>query len=189
MFTLPGFHPKHSTKLLPVTPEIVAKYEKQKAQQAAKRQARAKANHKLRFQPGRYIFGEPRPGAVVGHLRFILKEVNLTADSMVIHLELEQLATVMDWFTQVSIGSQASKVTFGLIRADGRVIRPRAGWVTDGPLSYRNHAIAFQYGGHRGWLAQEFPPLEDRQLSFSPTINDYPVFGSISLRRAKFRSF
>ena len=91
MFTLPGFHPKYGTKLLPVTPEVIAKYQKQKAQQEAKRQSREKANHRQRFPPGRYLFRDPRPSGVVDNLAITLTEVQLRAQSIVLHvLRLDQ---------------------------------------------------------------------------------------------------
>jgi hypothetical protein len=45
-FTLPGFHPKYGTKLAPATSEVIAEYEKQKAQAERQRQAAQEQEHR-----------------------------------------------------------------------------------------------------------------------------------------------
>ena len=200
MFTLPGFHRKLGVQLLPVTPEVIAEYETLKAKERAAREKRQTANQARPFRPGRYLFSRQPPTATIGDLCFRINEVHVTADHLLLHIEAERLG--VEPFESYSMSHRVEPVSFvdrrvdaplpplrfGLVRSDGEVLR-LTGSRSVRVASSERDTLVFPSSGDGGRFVELFPPLEDRRLSFSPTINDRAVFGSIDLRKAEFRSF
>jgi hypothetical protein len=173
MFTLPGFHPRYGSKLEPVTLAVIAEYESQEATQAA-------ASGKL-VRPGRYLFAKHDLAGTVANLHFRLTEVDITSDSLLIHLEVKHLVRLLaDW---------TSSVSFALLTEDGQVIAPDETRITDGALTYgRNGSVHFPPAGRSGRFVAEFPQLTEVQR-FSITVNNNPLFGTVDLTQTEFRPF
>jgi hypothetical protein len=173
MFTLPGFHPRYGTKLEPVTLEVIAEYEKQETTQAA---ASGKS-----VRLGRYLFAKHDLAGTVANLRFRLTEVDVTSDSLLIHLEVEHLVRLLaDWTPSIS---------FALLTEDGQATAPDETRITDGAMTYgRDGSVHFPPAGRNGRFVAEFRDLTGvRRFSF--TINTNPLFGTVDLTQADFRAF
>ena len=189
LFTLPGFHPTYGMKLLPARPDVVTGYEKRKSQAKTKKRERERANYRARVRHGRYVLPWPQPGGSFDDLWFEVREVHLTSVNMMIHLEV---AEVNNGTVVVSALSprrvERSRIDFALAREDGKVFQALECRPSHS-LLYRRGRVSFSSAQDRGALVVEFPPLEDRRMSFSVTVNDCPIFGSINLGEAEFRSF
>ena len=200
MFTLPGFHRKSGVQLLPVTSEVIAEYEKFNAEARAAREKRERASAPQPFRPGRYVFFKQPPTATIGDLCFRINEVHVTADHLLLHIEAEHLGVERFEaysmahrvepvsFVERQVASPLPPLRFGLVRSDGEVLRPTGWRSVDGVASSEKDALVFP-SSVAGRFVELFPPLEDRRMTFSPTINDRAVFGSVDLRKAEFRSF
>ena len=188
LFTLPGFHPTYGMKLLPATPEVVTSYQKRKSQAKTKKRERERANYRARVRHGRYVLPWPQPGGSFDDLRFTVREVHLTSVNMMIHLEVTEVRNGTVVASAFSPRVERSRIDFALAREDGKVLQALECRPTHS-LLYRRGIVSFPSSEYRGSLVVEFPPLEDRRISFSPTINDCPIFGSINLGEAEFRSF
>jgi hypothetical protein len=168
MFDMPGFHPRYGTRLQPVTPETMAQYEMQAGP----------------LPRGRYVFPEPRPRGAIHGFRFTLLEIDLTADKMLAHIRVENLLA-----TDSEAPESPMAFGFGIITAGSKALTAVAYRITDGALTYRNDGgIVFPAVGQRGRFVVEFQPHRNLH-TFSMTINDQSLFGSISLPHAKFLSF
>ena len=127
--------------------------------------------------------------------------MQVTNNRILLHMEVERVG--IGRFESYSLAASVEPVSFddrpvsiplrplrfGLIRSDGEVLRP-TGWRSiDGMATSEKDALVLPSSGGGGRFVGFFPPLEDRRVTFSPTINDGVVFGSINLRKAEFRSF
>jgi hypothetical protein len=208
MFTLPGSHPTYGTKLLPATPEAVAQYEKQKAeverqrqaetQRKAKAQAAQKAKEERRRKiveevllkrplgPGRYLLPNPPPQGAIDGLRFALTEVDLTADKMLVHLNVDNFG--VDPASE-KLDREGGSVRLGLVLADGTNAAYTAIRAKEGALTERDGSFSFSPVGKRGAFVMEFPRADNPGMTFSVVVNDQPLFSGIDLRKATFQSF
>ena len=173
MFTLPGFHPRYGTKLEPVTLKVIAEYERQEAKEAAA------SGKSLRL--GRYVFAKHDLAGTVADLRFRLTEVDVTSDSLLLHLEVEHL---IRW-----PGDPTPSISFALLTEDGKIITPNETRITDGALTYgTNGSVRFPPRGRSGRFIEEFHQLTNARR-FSFTVNNKPLFGTVDLAQAEFRPF
>ena len=181
MFTLPGFHSRHGIKLEPVTPAVIAEYERQVAGEGA-------ASTKP-IRPGRYLFTEQNRVGVVGRLRFRLTEVGLTADSILVHLDVENLGDKPETQRPHPYSHQVRYVIFKLVSDSGEITEPQSTRITDGALVYQDDgSMLFPPPDKQGRFVEEFPRPENIPR-FSLTVNDKSLFGPINLAGAEFRLF
>ena len=188
LFTLPGFHPTYGMKLLPATPDVVTGYQREKSEAKTKKRERERANYRARVRHGRYVLPWPQPGGLFDDLWFEVREVHLTSVNMIIHLEVAEVNNGTVVASAFSPRVERSRIDFALAREDGKVFQA-LGCRASHSLVYRGGRVSFSSAQSRGALVVEFPPLEDRRMSFSVTVNDCPIFGSINLKEAEFRSF
>lgn len=203
MFTLPGFHPRTGQKLLPATPEIVARYERQKAREeetrlqkekarkeAERRRQAAAQRQRKPVSVGRYVFPDPRPSERFLDFRFTLDEVRVTADSFYVQLSAEHLPPRPPWRRPLGYESRRDETPeFRLITARGRELRPLGFRVIDGALVVRERMLMLPDAGRFGRFEQRYPPLRGPDTTFTLTLNGEAVFGSVDIQTAEFRAF
>ena len=137
---------------------------------------------------------------MIGDVRLQITEVDVTTDHLLLHIEVESAR--IEPFESDFMAARVEPVgfgdrrvatppplRFGLVRSDGEVLRPMGWRSVDGAVNVRQDAIAGLPSGGNGQFVGLFPVIEDRRMTFSPTINDRALFGSINLRKAEFRSF
>lgn len=218
MFTLPGFHPRYGTKLMPATPEVVAAYEKQLAedrlrkQEEAARLQRQKALHeqrKARVEAFRQAAAERARRAREEELlqrpletgRYVFAEPRPsgTIDGLRFTLaEVDLMANRTLVHVEVeNVGLDPASQTprprcirIGMVGADGAAIAYDKISAREGAVYDENGSMKFPAAGKRGAFVMQYPRLPDNpRFTFSVVVNDQPVLAGILLRKGSFCSF
>jgi hypothetical protein len=155
-----------------------------KAEEERDRQAREQERLQQPLQPGRYLFAGLLPKGRVGELSFTLAEIDLAADRLLVHVEIDDVGETL---SDCCIYARAAR--FSLLAADGARIgvlslRHKAGT----PIA-ANGTFEFSHLHPHGAFVMEFPKAADLGQTFSLAVNDEPTFGGINLRNVPYQPF
>jgi hypothetical protein len=196
-FTLPGFHPKYGIKLAPATPEVITEYEKHEAEADRQKQEksqrrrrtskrRAMAAGKGQLEPGRYI-PSLQPRRSVDGLLFTLTEVDLTAEDMLVHMNVENIGG--PWMDLLRFSHGLRHTRLGILTASGNFLDYTSIRAKEGALAENGKgSFSFPPVGQRGAFVMDFARPKDL-LTFSIVVNDQPTLTGINLRKAKYLSY
>jgi hypothetical protein len=218
VFTLPGFHPKYGTKLLPVTADIIAAYEKQRAEEDRQRQekteaqkqrdhaeaaqrAKAEAIRKARAEADRQAREEARLNEPLQAGRYLFQDPRPTGTVDRLKFTLSEVdlkpEAMLIHLEVENVGVDARAETpagerrtirLNLVSQDGAITKRSAIHIKEGALAEGKNSIIFPSVGKKGAFVMEFPRQED-PTTFSITVNDHPIFSAINLHSALFQSF
>jgi hypothetical protein len=218
VFSLPGFHPTYGTKLLPVTADIIAAYEKGKAEQARQRQeklageqrkekeeterrAKAEAIRKARAEADRQAKEEARMKEPLQPGRYLFQDPrpSSTVDGLKLTLsevDLRQEAMLVHLEIE-NVGVDPTQEP--RFRTPNPTQHYRFRMLTREGACQKYSAMQIKEGAltkengtvtfpPTGKRVMEFPRQEN-PASFSITVNDQPIFSAINLHNLGFQSF
>ena len=134
---------------------------------------------------------------MAGDLCFRITEIGITAEKLLLHVEMERLYAqpFQPYLARFDLEEmnlppkQAFETRFGLVRSDGKVVQAIGRRLIKGSDSDQADEISFPGTEQKRSFVELFPAPEDGRITFSPTINDRAIFGSINLRQSEFQSF
>jgi hypothetical protein len=158
-----------------------------RAREAEARRAREEAA-RLRqpLRAGRYLFASPPWGTVDG-MKFTLTEIDLTAQTMLAHVAVENMGTDISLVDLWRNRNVPRYIRFGLVDEDGVSSAYTAIHAKEGALTERDGSVSFPAPGSRGAFVMQFAAPTAR--TFSLTINDEPLFSGLNLRTARYETF
>jgi hypothetical protein len=212
LFTLPGFHPTYGTSLAPATADIVAAYQKQKAESDRQRQVenekqkardaaeaarktKEEATRKAREERKRKIIEEVlakrplRPGRYLLPVPCPTGTVNGFRFTLTeVDLAADKALLHLD-VDNIDPPWSGNGMRLGILNGDGTMtahtaIRPKEGHMAD-----RSGAVTFPGLGKHGAFIMEFESLDKLLPTFSLVVNDQPLFSGVNLRKAAFTPF
>ena len=136
------------------------------------------------------LLNTTRPLGSIDGLKFTLTEVDLTAEKLLVHLDVENLgmeaASDWPWY----FGRRNLTIRLGLVMANGARENHIAIRAKEGAVSEENGCFRFPAFGLRGAFVMEFQARENREASFSISVNDQPLLAATNLQgKAGYQPF